>query len=102
MLIILSKLPRSITGQVFNIKSDSVSHAFKRACVCTGIKDLRLHDPRLTWNRIDIVKKAGGIPVQSKTGHASIKERMRAKNEIYGGEMIATTIFDILLIVIVV
>ena len=48
-----------------------------------------IHDPRLTWNTIDIVKHAGGIPVQSKTGHAFIKERMRAENAIYGGEMSA-------------
>jgi len=48
-----------------------------------------IHDPRLTWNTIDIVTGAGGIPVQSKTGHAFIKERMRAENAIYGGEMSA-------------
>lgn len=48
-----------------------------------------IHDPRLTWNTIDMVTQAGGIPVQSKTGHAFIKERMRAENAIYGGEMSA-------------
>jgi phosphomannomutase/phosphomannomutase/phosphoglucomutase len=48
-----------------------------------------IHDPRLTWNTIDIVKNAGGIPIQSKTGHAFIKERMRLENAIYGGEMSA-------------
>ena len=48
-----------------------------------------IHDPRLTWNTIEIAKKAGGIPVQSKTGHAFIKERMRAEDAIYGGEMSA-------------
>lgn len=48
-----------------------------------------IHDPRLTWNTIDVVKAAGGIPVQSKTGHAFIKERMRAEDAIYGGEMSA-------------
>ena len=48
-----------------------------------------IHDPRLTWNTIDIVTNAGGQPVQSKTGHAFIKERMRAENAIYGGEMSA-------------
>ena len=48
-----------------------------------------IHDPRLTWNTIDVVNNAGGIPVQSKTGHAFIKERMRAENAIYGGEMSA-------------
>jgi phosphomannomutase len=48
-----------------------------------------IHDPRLTWNTIDTVTRAGGIPVQSKTGHAFIKERMRAENAVYGGEMSA-------------
>lgn len=48
-----------------------------------------IHDPRLTWNTIDVVTQAGGIPVQSKTGHAFIKERMRKENAIYGGEMSA-------------
>ncbi|CNH28165.1 phosphomannomutase [Yersinia intermedia] len=48
-----------------------------------------IHDPRLTWNTIDIVEKAGGIPIMSKTGHAFIKERMRKEDAIYGGEMSA-------------
>ena len=48
-----------------------------------------IHDPRLTWNTIDVVKAAGGEPIQSKTGHAFIKERMRAEDAIYGGEMSA-------------
>ncbi len=48
-----------------------------------------IHDPRLVWNTIEVVESNGGIPVQSKTGHAFIKERMRAENAIYGGEMSA-------------
>lgn len=46
-----------------------------------------IHDPRLTWNTIEMVKEAGGIPIMSKTGHAFIKERMRQENALYGGEM---------------
>ncbi len=48
-----------------------------------------VHDPRLTWNTIDIVKQYGGEAVCCKTGHAFIKERMRAEDAIYGGEMSA-------------
>ena len=48
-----------------------------------------VHDPRLTWNTIDIVKRGGGEAVLSKTGHAFIKERMRLENAVYGGEMSA-------------
>jgi phosphomannomutase len=46
-----------------------------------------IHDPRLTWNTVEMVQEAGGRPVMSKTGHAFIKERMRAENALYGGEM---------------
>ena len=35
-----------------------------------------IHDPRLTWNTIEVVKRSGGIPVMSKTGHAYIKMRI--------------------------
>ncbi len=48
-----------------------------------------IHDPRLTWNTIEQVSQAGGIPIQSKTGHAYIKEKMREEDAIYGGEMSA-------------
>lgn len=48
-----------------------------------------IHDPRLTWNTVDMVAAAGGIAVESKTGHAFIKERMRSEDAVYGGEMSA-------------
>lgn len=48
-----------------------------------------IHDPRLTWNTIDIVQESGGEPILCKTGHAFIKERMRDENAVYGGEMSA-------------
>jgi phosphomannomutase len=48
-----------------------------------------IHDPRLTWNTLDVVHAAGGVPIQSKTGHAFIKERMRQEDALYGGEMSA-------------
>jgi phosphomannomutase len=48
-----------------------------------------VHDPRLTWNTLDIVEAAGGVAVQSKSGHSFIKEKMRAVDGLYGGEMSA-------------
>ena len=48
-----------------------------------------IHDPRLTWNTEELVQQAGGRPIMTKTGHAFIKERMRAEDAIYGGEMSA-------------
>jgi phosphomannomutase/phosphomannomutase/phosphoglucomutase len=48
-----------------------------------------VHDPRLTWNTLDIVKSHGGVPVLSKSGHAFIKQVMREHDAVYGGEMSA-------------
>lgn len=48
-----------------------------------------IYDPRVYWNSEDIIQRNGGTPIKSKTGHAFIKERMRAEDAIYGGEMSA-------------
>ena len=48
-----------------------------------------IHDPRLVWNTVEQVERNGGVAVQTKAGHAFIKERMRAEDAIYGGEMSA-------------
>lgn len=48
-----------------------------------------IHDTRLTWNTRELVEKAGGVPIEGKTGHAFMKERMRIENAVYGGEMSA-------------
>jgi phosphomannomutase len=48
-----------------------------------------VHDPRLTWNTVDIVQRHGGVPVLCKSGHAFIKQKMREVDGVYGGEMSA-------------
>src|SRR6202050_5248142 len=44
-----------------------------------------VHDPRLTWNTIEIVQQCGGMPVLCKSGHAFIKQKMREADAVYGG-----------------
>jgi phosphomannomutase len=53
-----------------------------------------VHDPRLTWNTIEVIKASGGVPVLSKSGHAFIKQRMREVDGVYGGEMSAHHYFQ--------
>ena len=48
-----------------------------------------VHDPRLTWNTLEVVTASGGVAVLSKSGHAFIKQRMREVDGVYGGEMSA-------------
>ena len=60
-----------------------------QALLATHVGGKIIHDPRLTWNTIDMVTAIGGTAVMSKTGHAFIKERMRQEDALYGGEMSA-------------
>lgn len=48
-----------------------------------------VHDPRVIWNTQDVVAAAGGVAVQSRTGHAFVKQAMRDHAAVYGGEMSA-------------
>lgn len=48
-----------------------------------------IHDPRLTWNTVSVVRKRGGTAIQSRTGHAFIKDAMRQQDAAYGGEISA-------------
>ena len=48
-----------------------------------------IHDPRIIWNTQDLVAKIGGRAVQTRTGHAFIKQAMRDEDAVYGGEMSA-------------
>ncbi len=52
-----------------------------------------IHDPRLTWNTQEMISQNGGTAIQSKTGHAFMKQTMREENAIYGGEMSAHHFF---------
>jgi len=48
-----------------------------------------VHDPRIIWNTQSVVAAKSGNAVQSKTGHAFIKQIMREVDAVYGGEMSA-------------
>jgi phosphomannomutase len=48
-----------------------------------------VHDPRVIWNTRDMIARAGGRAVQSRTGHVFLKQAMRTSGAIYGGEMSA-------------
>ncbi|MDG1687428.1 MAG: site-specific integrase [Gammaproteobacteria bacterium] len=76
-LLILSMLPRSITGQVFNIKADSVSHAFRRACKRIGIDDLRFHDLRHEAISRFFEMGLNVMEVASISGHKDLKMLQR-------------------------
>jgi len=46
-----------------------------------------LYDLRSSWSIPEEIKKAGGIPVEYRVGHALIKEKMRQERAIFAGEL---------------
>lgn len=48
-----------------------------------------VHDPRVIWNTADVVARAGGRAIASRTGHAFLKQALRDTGAVYGGEMSA-------------
>lgn len=46
-----------------------------------------VHDPRVVWPVTKEVQKLGGVPLVNKAGHSFFKERLKAENAIFGGEM---------------
>lgn len=45
-----------------------------------------IYDPRVIWNTEEVVREAGGNLLESRGGHAFMKETMRKVGAIYGGE----------------
>ncbi len=65
------------------------AHSASDSCTDEYPDKTIVYDPRLIWNTLDIVEKLGGNAVICKSGHAFIKEKMRAVDATYGGEMSA-------------
>jgi phosphomannomutase len=46
-----------------------------------------IYDVRASWAVPDTIKRAGGIPLMNRVGHAYIKLRMREEGAVFGGEV---------------
>ncbi|HEY0868704.1 MAG TPA: phosphomannomutase CpsG [Fimbriimonas sp.] len=78
-----------LTGDGEFIEGYYIVGLLAAAILADGTKDAIVYDPRLIWNTLDIVERLGGRAVICKSGHAFIKEKMRAEDATYGGEMSA-------------
>ncbi|MCH7904258.1 MAG: phosphomannomutase [Armatimonadetes bacterium] len=78
-----------LDGQGRFIEGYYIVGVLARAMLAKNPGEAIVYDPRLTWNTLEIVEKARGRAVICKSGHAFIKEKMRAENAVYGGEMSA-------------
>ncbi|WP_202901096.1 tyrosine-type recombinase/integrase [Methylocaldum szegediense] len=69
---ILKRLPRNLTGKVWNMTPDGLTHAFVKACRRAGIEDLHLHDLRHEATSRLIEKGLSTMEVSAITGHQSL------------------------------
>ncbi len=54
-----------------------------------GSNNKIIFDPRVIWPIQRVVNEMGGTPIVSKSGHAFMKDRMRAENALFAGELSA-------------
>jgi phosphomannomutase len=48
-----------------------------------------IYDVRASWAVPETISRAGGLPLASRVGHAFIKQRMRAEDAVFAGEVSA-------------
>lgn len=70
---ILKKLPRRIDNKVFNLKPDSITQAFERACKRVDIQNLRFHDLRHEATSRLFEVGLNVMEVASITGHRDLR-----------------------------
>ena len=69
------------------VEGEYVVALLARAALAQNPGQPIVHDPRVTGAIRAAITSAGGKPVASRTGHAYIKEALRAAGAPYGGEM---------------
>ena len=70
---ILKSLPRRIDGKVFGLRPDSITHAFSRACIRAGVKNLQFRDLRHESASRLFEKGLDSMEVASITGHKTLQ-----------------------------
>ena len=69
------------------VEGEYVVALLARAALAQNPGQSIIHDPRVTGAIRAAIIGAGGVPTQSKTGHAYVKDALRATSGPYGGEM---------------
>ncbi len=70
---VLKSLPRWIDGYVFEMRKDSITQAFDRACKRAGIEDLHYHDLRHEATSSLFERGLNPMEVAAITGHKTLQ-----------------------------
>lgn len=72
-MLILQSIPRVSNDNIFNLRSDSISQAFERACSRAGVLDLHFHDLRHEATTRLFEKGLNPMQVSVITGHKTFE-----------------------------
>ncbi len=68
---------------------DFVTALLSEAVLARNPGERVIYDVRASWAVPEAIERAGGTPLMSRVGHAFIKQRMRAENAVFAGEVSA-------------
>ena len=75
------------TGQF--VPGDFATALMAEAMLAKAPGEKVLYDVRASWAVPETIERAGGMPLVNRVGHAFIKQRMRAEDALFGGEVSA-------------
>ena len=71
------------------VPGDFVTALLAEAVLAKHPDEKVIYDVRASWAVPETIERAGGIPLASRVGHAFIKQRMRAEDAVFAGEVSA-------------
>ncbi|HEY3961439.1 MAG TPA: phosphomannomutase/phosphoglucomutase [Gaiellaceae bacterium] len=71
------------------VPGDFVAALFAESILAKEPGGKIIYDVRASWAVPEAIKRAGGVPLINRVGHAFIKARMREEHAVFGGEVSA-------------
>jgi phosphomannomutase len=71
------------------VPGDFVTALLAEAVLAKAPGEKVIYDVRASWAVPETIERAGGIPLENRVGHAFIKQRMRAEDAVFAGEVSA-------------
>ena len=75
------------TGQF--VPGDFVTALLAEAILAKAPGEKVIYDVRASWAVPETIERAGGVPLVNRVGHAFIKQRIRAEDAVFAGEVSA-------------
>jgi phosphomannomutase len=71
------------------VPGDFVTALLAKAVLAKHRGEKVIYDVRASWAVPETISRAGGLPLANRVGHAFIKQRMRAEDAVFAGEVSA-------------